>query len=312
MSGTGPCKPPPPIPSKQSSSDQGSKGTRVQIEVLCECLLREFLNNDDDGISQAFAAYGDNARDLYDNIIDQINKSPEIMNNKRGYSKINNIFDECAGITIGGRGFMPPPGVKVFKSIGMVKLDGTYEPHPKLTPKAKAAPPLSPETMKRLNRFPPGIDPNDAKGIISPTSSHQQVLMNWPLAHKPEGHGKGSRGNEILCDSRDVRIGDGSVLPPPGARSASYRDVAAASSGLSNVELRRGLPQVSLPGQAGPGHTGPVNVSVPDITVSFHNFKSRNFKLSVSNPKTNKLPICPYCLKFQIARVQAAKANLKF
>ena len=38
-------------------------------------------------------------------------------------------------------------------------------------------------------------------------------------------------------------------------------------------------------------------------TVSFHNFKSQNFKLSVSNPKSNMLLICPYCLKFQIARV---------
>ena len=35
----------------------------------------------------------------------------------------------------------------------------------------------------------------------------------------------------------------------------------------------------------------------------FYNFKSRNFKLRVSNPKTNTLPIRPYCLEFQIARV---------
>ena len=100
MSGSGPRKPPPPIPSKQSSSDQGSKGARVQIEVLCKFLLREFLNNDDDGISQAFEAYGDNAPDLYDNIIDQINKSPETMKSKRGHSRINNIFNEYAGTTL--------------------------------------------------------------------------------------------------------------------------------------------------------------------------------------------------------------------
>ena len=159
MSGSGPRKPPPPIPSKQSSSDHGSKGARVQIEVLCEFLLREFLDNDDDGINQVLGAYGNNTRDLYDNIIDQINNSPEIMKSKRGYSRINNIFNEHVGTTPEEREFMPPPGVNVFKSIGEVRADGTYEPHPKLTPAAKAPPPLSPEIMKGLNRFPPGTDP---------------------------------------------------------------------------------------------------------------------------------------------------------
>ena len=40
-------------------------------------------------------------------------------------------------------------------------------------------------------------------------------------------------------------------------------------------------------------------------TVSFHNFKSQNFKLSVSNPKSKYVAYLSvlYCLKFQIARV---------
>ena len=38
------------------------------------------------------------------------------------------------------------------------------------------------------------------------------------------------------------------------------------------------------------------------ITVSFHNFKSQNFKLSVSNPQS-KYDDYLYCLNFQIARV---------
>ena len=238
--------------------------------MLCEFLLRDFPNNGDDSVSQAFAAYGGHTRDLYDNIIDQVNNSPETMKTKRGITKINNIFDEYAGIPLAEREFKPPPGTKVFKSIGTVKAEGSYDPHPKLTPKAKAAPPISPETIQRLNRFPPGTDPNDAKGIISPISPHQQEPMNWPLAHKPEGFGKGSRGSKIPCDVRDVRIGDGSVLPPPHARFPSYRDVAAASSGLglSMAERKRGLPQVSLPGQAGPGPTGPIETSVEDIKLN--------------------------------------------
>ena len=38
-------------------------------------------------------------------------------------------------------------------------------------------------------------------------------------------------------------------------------------------------------------------------TVSCHNFKSQNFKLRSQILKANVLLICPYCLKFQIARV---------
>ena len=76
-------------------------------------------------------------------------------------------------------------------------------------------------------------------------------------------------GTKIPCDSKGVRIGDGSVLPPPGARSPSYKEVASASSS-SNAERRRGLPQVSLPGQAGLGPTVPTNVSAPDIQLNLN------------------------------------------
>ena len=65
---SGPLKPPPPIPSKQKSSDQGSKGARTQIEVLCEFLLREYFNNSAEEVRQVFESYGQNTRDLYDNM----------------------------------------------------------------------------------------------------------------------------------------------------------------------------------------------------------------------------------------------------
>ena len=74
-----PSKPPPPIPSKQKSSDQGSTGARIQIEVLCEFFLREYLNNSAEEAEQVFGSYGHNTRDLYDNIIDQINQGLETM-----------------------------------------------------------------------------------------------------------------------------------------------------------------------------------------------------------------------------------------
>ena len=93
--------------------------------------------------------------------------------------------------------------------------------------------------------------------------------MNWPMAKTPEGCGKGSRGNKIPTNPRDVRIRDGSVLAPAHACSKSYRDVALASgSGSSGSGLGRSLPQVSLPGQAGPGPEGPIKTSVADIKLN--------------------------------------------
>ena len=62
MSGGRPT-PPPPIVSRPSSSDTG--GAEEQFVVLCQFMMREFLNNSPDEISTAFDAYGNNARDLY-------------------------------------------------------------------------------------------------------------------------------------------------------------------------------------------------------------------------------------------------------
>ena len=59
------------------------------------------------------------------------------------------------------------------------------------------------------------------------------------------------------------------MLAPAHARSQSYRDVALASgSGASGSGLRRGFPQVNLPGQAGPGPAGPIKTSVEDIKLN--------------------------------------------
>ena len=78
MSGGRP-KPPPPIVSRPSFSDTGVKGAEEQIVVLCQFLLREFLNKSPDEISAVFEAYGDNVRDLRDNIIHSINENPGHM-----------------------------------------------------------------------------------------------------------------------------------------------------------------------------------------------------------------------------------------
>ena len=105
----------------------------------------------------------------------------------------------------------------MFKHVGLVKADGTFAPLPTLTPKMKA--PGPPSSPPRVNRFPPGTDPNDTSGIISRTSPERKEPMNWPKAQRPTGSDRGI--NKIPCNVQDVRIGDGSVLPPAHARSKS-------------------------------------------------------------------------------------------
>ena len=185
---------------------------------------------------------------------------PLRLQKKQGITRISNIFDEYAGTSIEDRGFQAPEGIRVFKSIGLVKANGTCELHPTLTPKAKAPPPSSPKLM---NRFPPGTEPGDTSGVISPTSPGRKTPLNWPMANRPSGSGKGSRGNKILTNPKDVVVGGGSVLSPAHARSKSYRDVAVAPGSSQG----RTLPQVSLPGQARSSSSsdGPIKTDVPDI-----------------------------------------------
>ena len=247
----GRSEPPPPIVSRPNSSDTGVKGAEEQLVVLCQFMVRGFLNNSPDEISALFDAYGD----LYDKIIHSANENPSHMKTKRPYTRLNNIFNECAGINLENRAFEAPPGGKVFKAIGETCADGVYRAYPSLLP-AKAPPALSP-SPKRTVSFPPGTGPNDKRWIISP-SSPQPVPLNWPPTQKIKG--EGSRGNNIPCQTKDVRFADASVRPP-NARSPSYREVASGS-GTSYAQRGRVLPQVNLPGQGGPAPATPAVISI--------------------------------------------------
>ena len=94
----GQLKQPPPILSRPKTAEDGSKGACVQLRTLCAFLLKDLLDQSDDDIQQAFENYGENFRDLYDNIITMINAEPSNMRAKHGISRINNIFEEHAGI----------------------------------------------------------------------------------------------------------------------------------------------------------------------------------------------------------------------
>ena len=264
MSGGRP-KPPPPIISRSNIADTGVKGAEEQLVVLCEFMMKEFLYNSPDEITTAFDAYGNNVRDLYDNIIQSISDNPDHMKTQRPFTRINNIFNEYAGINLENRAFDAPPGVKVFKAIGEISADGNYRAYPSLFCRRKPHQRLRSPSPKRTVSFPPGIHPNGKRGMISP-SSPQPVPLNWPPAQKTEG--KGSRGNKIPSGTKDVRIADASVRPP-GARSPSYSAVASGS-GLTPAGRGRVLPQVNLPGQGGPAlaTTMVVNINVPDIKLA--------------------------------------------
>ena len=248
----------PPIASRPNPTDDGSKGARVQLRTLCAYLLKDLLNQSEHEIEEAFANYGENLRDLYDNIIVMINAEPSTVRSRHGISRLNNIFDDYSGIALNQREFQAPEG-KVFKHIGFVKGDGTFAPLPTLTAKVKAPP----SSLKRTTPFPPGAHPNEPSGFISPTSPEGNDTTKWPKAKKWLGPAGAVRGiNKIPCDTKDFRIGDGSVLPP--ARSKSYRDAAMQQGG----DHGRSLPDVALPGRASSSFDGqPIKTDVPDITL---------------------------------------------
>jgi len=122
-------------------AEDGNSGAKVQLRMLCSFLLRELLNQSEDEITMAFESYGDNLRDLYDGIIVAINDEPGIMKSKHDASRINNIFDEYAGIAPNQRAYDAPEGVKVFKHVGYTTHNGGFAPLPSLTPSVKTPPP---------------------------------------------------------------------------------------------------------------------------------------------------------------------------
>ena len=93
----GQLKQPPPIVSRPKTAEDGIKGARVQLRTLCTFVLKDLLDQSDEDVEQAFGNYGENLRDLYDNIIMMINAEPSDVRAKHGISRVNDIFGEYAG-----------------------------------------------------------------------------------------------------------------------------------------------------------------------------------------------------------------------
>ena len=149
---SGPHRPPPPIINRQKVAEDGTSGAKVQMKMLCKFLLKDLLDQTDEHIEATFEVYGDNLRDLYDVIIEAINNEPGIMQRKHSVTRINNIFDDYAGIAPEQRAYKAPADLKVFKHVGHTTHDGGFAPVPSLTPSLKAPPARSPI---RTVAFPP-------------------------------------------------------------------------------------------------------------------------------------------------------------
>ena len=271
---SGPNRPPPPILKRPKPAEDGSSGAKFQMQMLCRWLMKDLLEQNDEDIDSTIEAYGDNWRELYDSVIDAVNDNPEIMTNKHNQSRINNIFDDYAGIAPEQRAFTAPADIKVFKHVGHTTHDGGFAPLPSLTPslKSKAAPAKSPV---RTVPFPPTDPSAKPMGYTSPTSpGGREANLAWPLKQGFLEHAEDNRiamdraGDRRLNTSckiptslrpevRDVRIGDGSVRDPSKVRSVSrsYKEVASGS-GLGpehRLGSERRLPSIQLPGQQQPG-----------------------------------------------------------
>ena len=88
-------------------------------------------------------------------IIWTVNSEPAIvehMKNKRKYKKMDNIFNEYAGIIIDQGVYNLPSGVMIFKAVGQVYDDGTYREFLSLA----AAPKSEPASPKHMFSTPSG------------------------------------------------------------------------------------------------------------------------------------------------------------
>ena len=272
---SGPHRPPPPIIHRQKVAEDGTSGAKVQMQMLCRFLLKDLLDQADEDIEATFRTYGDNVRDLYDVIIEAVNNEPATMQRKHSVSRINNIFDVYAGIAPEQRAYKAPADLKVFKHVGFTTHDGGFAPVPSLTPSLKAPPARSPI---RTVPFPPANPNINPMGYTSPTSpGEREMSVVWPLKQSFLDQA-GDRRLNTSCkipavhrqETRDVRIGDGSVRDPSKVRSVSrsYKE-AASGSGLGPD---RRLPSVSLPGQQQPGSSSgfKIQTGAPDIKLGIN------------------------------------------
>ena len=163
---SGPHRPPPPIINRQKVAEDGTSGAKVQMKMLCKFLLKELLDQTDEDIEATFVTYGDNLRDLYDVIIEAINNEPGIMQHKHGVTRINNIFDDYAGIAPDQRAYKPPPILKYLNMWGIQPM--TVGSHHY-------------QVLHRVLKHPR----RGAQLELCPSRRQIPILTQWDIPHRP-------------------------------------------------------------------------------------------------------------------------------
>ena len=94
-----------------------------QLQMLTEFMAREFLDLSKGKISKLLEEYDvenhpEAIRELYDNVIDSINVTPNKKRARLHLGKMTNIFNDYSSITPESRTFETPNGIKVHETIG--------------------------------------------------------------------------------------------------------------------------------------------------------------------------------------------------
>ena len=226
----------------------------LQLRVLTTYMISEFLDLSPDEITGLFQKFGvedslPKMRELYDYVIESINRTPNAKKGKMNLEKAVNIFNAYSGITPEKRAFETASGVKVFKAIGEFHDDGEYRDYPTLKP--------APSSPTIQTPFPPTGGLPDTRGFVSPTSPapEDNGPLQWPTYKIPSNDG--------------LRVADARVGPPPNQRTSP-----ASGSGLSEGDRRWGKGAKGKSTSDGPmpehniAFPAPIQNDAPDVTLN--------------------------------------------
>ena len=121
-------KPLPPLIIPDGTKNAPSKGAVHQLNILVEYIAKEFLDVTPKmykDLLERFGvpAYPERIREVYDCIIDSINRTSNAKRARWELDKMGNIFNDFAGITPENRSYQAPIGVEVFEATGKFEKD---------------------------------------------------------------------------------------------------------------------------------------------------------------------------------------------
>ena len=118
-------------PTADPKPDDENMSAYIQLKVFTQYMITEFLDFSPDEITGLFQNFGvedslPKMRELYDFVIESINRAPNAKLGRMNLQKMINIFNAYSGITPEKRVFETASGIKVFKAIGEFHDEGIY------------------------------------------------------------------------------------------------------------------------------------------------------------------------------------------